>query len=99
MRVCEHCKAEPARPRSAFCSERCRGRARRRWARGLPADAVQSAGAPAALVREAARRDGERLFMPAKTIAEELRRLVELVGPDEARELVQSQVDEREAAA
>jgi hypothetical protein len=29
----------PHRDRQEFCSERCRGRARRRWARGLAADA------------------------------------------------------------
>jgi hypothetical protein len=81
MPTCETCEAAPARPRSRFCTERCRARARRRWARGLPANAVQGDGRGAELIREAALREGEQVLKPAKEIADHLDALTARLGP------------------
>jgi hypothetical protein len=86
--LCAHCHQRPARPRSDFCSESHRGRARRRWKRGLPADAVPEAASCGELIREAALREGEQILKPAKRLADEIDGLIERLGPDGARESI-----------
>lgn len=96
MRLCAHCEEKPARRHSDFCSEAHYRRARRRWARGLPANAITHAARAGELLREEGYREGRLAERPVDELIRDLTYRVERYG----RRRVQREIETlRDAAA